>query len=43
MVLADRIEFVLDEDAWARFSAALDRPTEVKQAVVDLMRHPRPE
>ena len=43
MILADRPEFVLDKDAWERFTAALDRPAELKPAVVDLMRRPRPE
>jgi uncharacterized protein (DUF1778 family) len=43
MILADRTEFVLDGDAWARFAAALDRPAEVKPAVVELMRRSRPE
>jgi uncharacterized protein (DUF1778 family) len=43
MILADRTEFVLDEDAWRRFTAALDHPAELKPAVVKLMRRPRPE
>jgi uncharacterized protein (DUF1778 family) len=43
MILADRTEFVLDEDTWGRFTAALDRPAEVKPAVVDLLRRPRPQ
>lgn len=43
MVLATRTEFVLEAGEWDRFAAALDRPAEVKPAVVELMRRPRPE
>jgi uncharacterized protein (DUF1778 family) len=43
MILADRTQFVLDEDAWQAFMAALDRPAEVKPAVVELLRRSRPE
>jgi uncharacterized protein (DUF1778 family) len=43
MVLADRTQFALSGSEWTKFSAALDRPAEVKPAVVDLMRRPRPE
>ena len=43
MILADRTQFVLDQKAWKAFAAALDRPAEVKPAVVDLLRRPRPE
>jgi len=43
MILADRIEFALDADAWKAFNRALDRPAESKPAVVELMRRPRPE
>lgn len=43
MILADRTHFALDQESWATFSAALDRPAEVKPAVVDLMRRSRPE
>jgi uncharacterized protein (DUF1778 family) len=43
MVLADRTQFVLDGDTWEAFTAALDRPAEVKPAVVDLIRRSRPE
>lgn len=43
MILADRTEFVLDAAAWKAFGDALDRPAEVKPAVVDLLRRPRPE
>jgi uncharacterized protein (DUF1778 family) len=42
-ILADRTRFVLDPAAWRAFTAALDRPVEVKPAVVDLLRRPRPE
>jgi uncharacterized protein (DUF1778 family) len=43
MVLADRTEFVLGQDAWKAFVAALDRDAEVKPAVLKLMHRPRPE
>lgn len=43
MILADRARFDLDPDAWAAFTAALDRPAEIKEAVVDLLRRRRPE
>lgn len=43
MILADRARFDLAPDAWDAFVAALDRPAEVKQPVVDLLRRPRPE
>jgi uncharacterized protein (DUF1778 family) len=42
-VLADRTRFVLDDDAWDRFCAALDRPAQVKPAVAELFRRPAPE
>jgi len=42
MLLADRRQFVLDGDAWAAFTAALDRPAEVRTEVVELLRRPRP-
>jgi uncharacterized protein (DUF1778 family) len=41
-ILADRTEFTVDARAWKAFAAALDRPAEVKPAVVDLMRRHRP-
>lgn len=41
-LLADRTRFVLDESAWKKFSAALDRPAEVKPGVADLFGRPRP-
>ena len=43
MILADRTEFALETKAWKAFNDALDRPAEVKPAVVELMRRPRPE
>lgn len=43
MLLADRREFVLDDDAWAAFTAALDRPAEARREVVELLRRPRPD
>jgi uncharacterized protein (DUF1778 family) len=43
LILADRTQFVLDRKAWKAFTEALDRPAEVKPAVVELMRRPRPE
>ena len=43
MILADRTQFVLDQDAWKAFTAALDRPAETQPAVVELMRRARPE
>jgi uncharacterized protein (DUF1778 family) len=42
MLLADRQQFVLDDDAWAAFTAALDRPAEARSQVVELLRRPRP-
>jgi uncharacterized protein (DUF1778 family) len=43
MILADRTQFALDPSAWEAFNAALDRPAEVKPAVVELMRRPSPD
>ncbi len=43
MILAARTEFLLDGRAWRAFNDALDRPAELKPAIVDLMRRPRPE
>jgi uncharacterized protein (DUF1778 family) len=43
MILADRTEFALDTKAWKAFNDALDQPAEVKPAIVELMRRPRPE
>jgi len=42
-VLADRTRFALDAQSWREFIAALDRPAELKPAVVELMRRSRPE
>jgi uncharacterized protein (DUF1778 family) len=42
-ILADRKRFALDDQAWASFTAALDRPAEVRPAVVELLTRPRPE
>jgi uncharacterized protein (DUF1778 family) len=41
-ILADRTQFALEPAGWDVFVAAIDRPAEVKPAVVDLMRRPRP-
>ena len=43
MILADRTEFALDPQAWKAFNDALDCPVEVRSAVVELLRRPRPE
>lgn len=43
MILADRTEFALDTSAWKAFNDALDRPAEVKPAVVELLHRPQPE
>jgi uncharacterized protein (DUF1778 family) len=42
MVLADRTQFVLDQDVWKAFGAALDRDAEAKPPVVGLLRRSRP-
>jgi uncharacterized protein (DUF1778 family) len=42
MVLADRTQFELGEDAWRAFGAALDRDAEAKPAIVELLRRSRP-
>jgi uncharacterized protein (DUF1778 family) len=42
MILADRTQFALDQDAWKTFGAALDRDAEAKPAVVALLRRSRP-
>jgi uncharacterized protein (DUF1778 family) len=39
-VLADRKVFFLDEDAWAAFEAALDRPAREISGLRDLMKRP---
>ncbi len=43
VILADRTEFALDAKTWKAFNDALERPAEIKPAVVELMRRPRPE
>lgn len=43
MIFADRTEFALNNTEWERFSDALDRPAEVKPAVVELLRRARPK
>ncbi len=42
-LLADRTHFVLSEEQWAAFAAALDRPAQVKPELIELFRRPRPE
>ncbi len=42
-LLADRTRFVLSEEQWATFTAALDRPAEAKPELIELFRRPRPE
>lgn len=42
-ILADRTEFTLNRSDWDAFVTALDRPAEVRPAVVDLLHLPRPE
>ncbi len=41
-LLADRTRFVLTEQQWVEFNAALDRPARVRPEVVALLRRPRP-
>lgn len=43
MILADRTAFALDPKSWQAFIDALDRPAEVRPAVVELLRRGRPE
>lgn len=43
MILADRTEFALDPKSWRAFNDALERPAEVRPAVVELLRRGRPE
>ncbi len=40
-VLASQRSFVLDDDAWARFSAALDRPVRPDPRLVELFARPQ--
>jgi uncharacterized protein (DUF1778 family) len=42
-LLADRTRFVLSDQQWAAFNAALDRPARARPEVVELLRRPRPE
>ena len=42
-LLADRDRFVLDDEQWAAFNAALERPPEVRPELVDLFARTRPE
>lgn len=37
-----KTQFILDLSAWDAFVAALDRPAQIKQPIVDLLRRPRP-
>lgn len=39
-VLADRRHFLLDADAWADFTALLDRPVQHKPALAELFAKP---
>lgn len=43
MVLAERTDFALDAKSWRAFHAALDRPAEIKPAVVKLLRRKPPK
>jgi len=40
-VLADQRSFVLDDDAWARFCVALDRPVRPDPRLVELFARPQ--
>ena len=42
-LLADRARFVLSDEQWSAFNAALNRPGEAAPAVVELFQRPRPE
>jgi len=42
-LLADRDRFVLDEEGWIAFHAALERPAEVRPELVELFARARPE
>ena len=42
-VLADRTTFVLDEDQWKAFQAGIERPPEVRPALVKLFARRPPE
>lgn len=42
-LLADRDRFILDEEQWAAFNAALERPAEVRPELVELFARTPPE
>jgi len=42
-LLADRDRFTLDEEQWAAFNSALDRPAEVRPELVELFARTAPE
>jgi uncharacterized protein (DUF1778 family) len=42
-LVADRTRFVLADEQWSAFCAALDRPAEVKPGLRDLFGRSRPE
>jgi uncharacterized protein (DUF1778 family) len=42
LMLAGRTRFILDDASWEAFVAALDRPAQVNQRLVDLFNRPRP-
>jgi len=42
-LLADRTEFTLDAARWEAFTAALDRPAEVRPELVELFSRSRPK
>lgn len=42
-LLADRTRFVLSEEQWVAFTAALERPARVNPELVALFGRPRPE
>jgi len=42
-LLADRTHFVMSEADWRAFTAALDRPAEVRPELTSLLARPRPE
>ncbi len=41
-LLADRNRFILDDERWAAFTAALERPAEVRPELVELFARTRP-
>ncbi|HXB63989.1 MAG TPA: DUF1778 domain-containing protein [Solirubrobacteraceae bacterium] len=42
-LLADRTQFVLSEEQWAAFTAALNRPAQANPELIELFRRARPE